>query len=459
MDAQPVFSPDGQRIIYVRCNNPEPDKCRWLSASPDGGGEQLLSIRSSDTGMPSGLTWSPDGKRIAFSLAFGRPQSSQTLPAFDVAKNQETPLFAFPDKRITDTKWMPNGRGIVVVYSDKATNFSRGQIGYVSYPDGKFEPLTNDTSNYNTLSLSSDGRTLTTIQSQQVEEVDILPSAGGATVMIPGISKLLRQVRSTGWLSDSELLLVLPTRILRLSTDGTKQSELFSDSNASLGAIAVCGNGHSIVFRMTGHEGNSSARLWRMDADGSNLKRLTDGESDGRPVCSPAGKWVYYFDGKAGRLMRIPLDGGTPEALPTVGVPGSQIFPFDGISRDERMLAAYGTVVDKATSTYRNSIAVLNSDSLSAPPLVIPADPRIVVANNVAPQFTPDSQAIVYGIRGENNVDNLWLQPLDGKPGRQITQFTTEEIRGFGWSPDGKKLAIGRGHLESDVVLIRETSK
>jgi hypothetical protein len=56
-------------------------------------------------------------------------------------------------------------------------------------------------------------------------------------------------------------------------------------------------------------------------------------------------------------------------------------------------------------------------------------------------------------------VDNLWLQPLNGKPGRQITQFQSDQIPGFGWSPDGKKLLIGRGHTESDVVLLRDTSK
>jgi len=37
---------------------------------------------------------------------------------------------------------MPDGRGLLVRYTDKSTNFARGQIGYVSYPEGKFEPLT-----------------------------------------------------------------------------------------------------------------------------------------------------------------------------------------------------------------------------------------------------------------------------------------------------------------------------
>jgi hypothetical protein len=59
---------------------------------------------------------------------------------------------------------------------------------------------------------------------------------------------------------------------------------------------------------MSGREGRVSSNLWRMDADGSNFKRLTDGEDDGLPVCSPIGKWVYYLDAKASRRMRVPLD-------------------------------------------------------------------------------------------------------------------------------------------------------
>jgi eukaryotic-like serine/threonine-protein kinase len=54
VDAHPVFSPDGQSMIYVRCNNPEAGKCRWLSANPDGSGEQTLFIRTG--GGPQGLT-------------------------------------------------------------------------------------------------------------------------------------------------------------------------------------------------------------------------------------------------------------------------------------------------------------------------------------------------------------------------------------------------------------------
>ncbi len=62
---------------------------------------------------------------------------------------------------------------------------------------------------------------------------------------------------------------------------------------------------------------------------------------------------------------------------------------------------------------------------------------------------------MVYPAR-ENGVDNLWLQPIDGSKGRQLTNFSSERIYDFHWSFDGEQLAMVRGHTDADVVLIRD---
>ncbi len=73
-------------------------------------------------------------------------------------------------------------------------------------------------------------------------------------------------------------------------------------------------------------------------------------------------------------------------------------------------------------------------------------------------RYSPDGKAIVYPVR-EGGVDNLWSQPLDGSPGKQITNFKSEQIREFHWSFDGSKLGLIRGHNDSDVVLIRDSQQ
>jgi eukaryotic-like serine/threonine-protein kinase len=57
----------------------------------------------------------------------------------------------------------------------------------------------------------------------------------------------------------------------------------------------------------------------------------------------------------------------------------------------------------------------------------------------------------------ENGVDNIWVQPLDGSAGYQTTQFKSEQIWSFRFSPDGKRLGIMRGHNDSDVVLLQQS--
>ncbi len=458
IDAHPTFSPDGQKMVFIRCNNPESNKCRWISAAPDGGNEQLLLVRP--TPIPGGLSWSSDGKFIAFVFSFASSQQQRQVLLFDTAKKQEYPLLSLPDKRFTDVKWMPDGRGLLVLYSDKSTNFTRGQIGYLSYPAGKLEPVTNDTNNYGSIALSSDGRTLSTIQAQSIAEIDILPASGGGTASpIPGISKLLQQTRSGGWLSNSEVLLVLPSRLLKVSLDGSQQTEIFSDSNASLGSAAICENGHTIVITMRGHDNDNSEHLWRMDADGSNLTRLTSGVSDELPNCAPAGKWVYYYSGDAkSPWTRVALAGGSSEQLTPRSGPEWGVFPITGVSWDDHRFVAFSTRAETSTNSYSQRIGVFNSASVDSPALSLDPNPRIRVDAGTI-MFAPDGQALAYTITGDNNADNIWLQPLDGKPGRQITQFHSDSIWGLAWSPDQKKLQIPRGHVESDVILLRDTTK
>ena len=69
--------------------------------------------------------------------------------------------------------------------------------------------------------------------------------------------------------------------------------------------------------------------------------------------------------------------------------------------------------------------------------------------------FTPDGKSVGYIVR-DQGVDNIFVQPLDGSPGHQITNFTSEHIAEFQWSPDGKVLAVARAQNNSDVVLLRE---
>jgi tricorn protease len=70
-------------------------------------------------------------------------------------------------------------------------------------------------------------------------------------------------------------------------------------------------------------------------------------------------------------------------------------------------------------------------------------------------RWTPDGSAVAY-ISTRDGVSNIWGQPIDGSPARQLTDFKSDFIYSFNWSRDGKQLALSRGPRTSDVVLISD---
>jgi Tol biopolymer transport system component len=162
---------------------------------------------------------------------------------------------------------------------------------------------------------------------------------------------------------------------------------------------------------------------------------------------------VYYYDFDATQIKRVLIEGGTPEIVPGTVVPNTSIESDPAISPDGKLLA-FWTQRFGDTEPEPARLAVVNLDAGPDPPRrTLKPDPRII-GNEL--QFTPDGKAVVYRLT-ENGADNLWLQPLDGSRGRKITNFQSDRIASYLFSPDGKTLGVMRSHGESAVVLLRDT--
>ena len=68
--------------------------------------------------------------------------------------------------------------------------------------------------------------------------------------------------------------------------------------------------------------------------------------------------------------------------------------------------------------------------------------------------WTRDSRALLC-LRDSQGVSNIWEQPSDGRPAAQVTHFEAGRIFSFALSGDGKRLAVAKGSIASDVILIR----
>ena len=68
-------------------------------------------------------------------------------------------------------------------------------------------------------------------------------------------------------------------------------------------------------------------------------------------------------------------------------------------------------------------------------------------------RWSADGNALLYK-KVEGGVANIWRQPLDGGAPSPVTSLTSGEIFDFALSRDGQWLALSRGSVASDVVLI-----
>jgi len=457
IDSDIAFSPDGRRIAFARRNDPEPGKYRLMTCNLNGGDEQVLHAVAPTSDAPAFVAWSPRDGQLAYRL-FRPDKALGGIALFDVESKKIGRFATFDDKLTKDFKWLPDGRGVLALYSRKGPDYyQRSQIGFVAEGADQLQPITRDTNSYATLTLSADGKTLATVQTKSTQNLYVLPAAGSQSPTANPVLPQGQNVYGFDWSADGNLVFSDYIRVLRIGTERSIPTQLLGDSTAAIVELAGCGSRY-MVFSWAFHGGTNSANVWRTNVDGTNPVKLTDGKDDRAPVCSADGKWVYYWDLSLQQVWRVPTAGsGKPEMFPGSAVP--RTFPTGtGLSPspEGKVLAYVLATMPTPEDPYpQYKIALLESSSTPSPPHLIDADERI---SSGGLNFTPDGKAVAYPIR-ENGVDNIWVQPLDGSQGRQITYFDSEQILNFRWSAEGRSLCILRGHTDSDVVLIRESSQ
>lgn len=333
---------------------------------------------------------------------------------------------------------------------------ARNQIGWISAQGGDPQPITRDTNSYETLTVSAAGKTVATVQTKQAHELDLVSGASVVTAALPDAQNL----SAFDWSGDGKLL-VSNGASLFSETPGGTPTTLLSDPDAYILNLTSCGPRY-VIAGWTFRDNSAGTHLWRLNNDGSGAMELTKGSFDGYAGCSPDGKWVYYWGSTNGEsALRVPIDGGSPEVVPGTNVKdsfgpiGKVLFTPDG-----KQLIFSAQLTDATNQRAVPKIAILSLDSLATSPRLIDADPRISgdIGFVGGLRMTPDGKAVAYVIT-EKGVDNIWAQPLDNSAGQQITNFTSDHIDDFHWSPDGKTLAVERSHHADDVVLLRNSGK
>jgi Tol biopolymer transport system component len=184
----------------------------------------------------------------------------------------------------------------------------------------------------------------------------------------------------------------------------------------------------------------------RVESNGADATRLANGDIVSM-VCTPDGKYVVYADySPPHTISRIPVEGGTPEKI-------AQVVGFLvgrlSISPDGKFLAY---PYEEYTPAPTLKLAIISSQG--GPPMKVITAPGGAYAWG-ALLWSPDGKSLQYMLT-EKEASNVWEQPLNGNPPRQLTRFDSGRIFDFHWSRDGKRLLMCRGEVSSDVVLLSD---
>lgn len=360
---------------------------------------------------------------------------------FSLQDGAERPLTNKRWAWLGELAWLSSGHGLILNTMELSGRLQ--QITYLSYPNGEARRITNDTNDYDGVSLTADSHTVATVQEKSSFDTWV------AAFAEPDSARPITSGGSSGreaWAPGGRLVFDKrggqgETNIWVMERDGSNAKQLTVSAGRINQAPRVTPDGRYIVFVS---ERTGTAHLWRMDIDGNNPKQLTNSPHDllwfGSPDCTPDGKWVIYMKtGREAGVWKVPIEGGdpvrannTPHALYFAASPDGKM-----IANDYETEAEAGGIGVEITALDGNT---------PAKRLDIPIGPI---------RWSPDSRSILY-IKNGGGVSNIWSQPISGGPPKQITHFNSALIRSFDLSRDGKQLVMNRGTANRDVVLIHD---
>ncbi|MBA2527309.1 MAG: PD40 domain-containing protein, partial [Pyrinomonadaceae bacterium] len=436
-----TFSPDGQRLAFMRDTSASASAV--VVANADGTGERVLAERKGQNWFDTAsAAWSPDGKTIACIAGSSAGRVFETVITVQVEDGAQKEFTSRKWLEAEGLVWQADGSGLVLAAAEQGAELK--QIWQLSYPGGEARRITNDFNDYGSLSLAAGTGALTAVQSNVLTNVWTAPD---------GEISRAKQITSgnfdgwsgIAWTPDGRLayasMVTGNLEIWIMAQDGTGQKQLTNDPNLDYTPV-VSPDGRYIVF-VSNRSGTPN--LWRMDMDGGNLKQLTVGSEDFNPQISPDGQWVIFdsWDTGTNTLYKISINGGEPVQL-------TDKFTFEvSISPDGKSLACF--YVDAQPGSPRRIIIMPFAGG--APLKTFDVPPTVDADSSV--HWTPDGHALLYfNVRGGSW--NLWSQPADGGKPAPLTDFKSGGVFRIAWSRDGKQVALTRGSVSSDVVLIRD---
>ena len=437
-----TFSPEGNRIAFIRNDNAATGEDQLIVANADGSNESKLAARKGDAFFPaSGSSWSPDGKLIACPAGAYAGGFHLTVVTVDAQTGEQKVITTRKFIDLGRVSWLSDGSGVLV--NAMEIGATQSQIWLIPYPMGEAQRITNTLNDYGGTSLTADSRSLVTVQWDVTANVWVTP----VNDLMHG--KQITSAKSEGdrglaWTPDGKIVYTSLAGgnldLWIMNADGTNQKQLTTDPREDTSPL-VSPDGRYIVFNSLR---GPLPSVWRMNLDGSNVKQLTDKE-DYPLAITPDSKSIIFTSWRTTKmsLWRISIDGGEPVQISNLFITAGSISP------DGKLIAC------RYREENPNSPMKLLLLPIEGGAPVKSID--LLPTTGGALQWSPDGKSLLVA-DNRTGTSNLWSLPLDGGPMKQITDFKPDYIFAFDrqWSGDGKLMAMSRGTVTSDVILISD---
>ena len=314
-------SPDGKTLAFIRY---EKVGIADLFVVPMRGGEPRRL--SNWNAMLMGLSWTPDGREIVYSVEEPAASRLWRVPTnsagpgrgsaiADVPAPAENPSISRPmPGQPARLAFQTITRDVDIHMVDLEARLVNGTI--------ESKPFSNSTRNEGSSRFSPDGRRIAFVSLR----------SGGPEIWVAGHDGSgLLQITSLGapgllvggWSPDGsqiafEAAIGGNTDVYVVGTDGGHLRRLTTEPSMD-GVPTWSGDGQWIYFASTRAE--ATPDIWRVSRDGGQATRLTR-NGGFEPRESPDGRYLFYLDRAPGaplgiptRLMRVPLAGGPEEPV------------------------------------------------------------------------------------------------------------------------------------------------
>lgn len=443
------ISPDGNRIAFIRSDS-KIHRNLLMTASSSGGDELEITGREFHNGNVLTPAWAPDGKTIAFSAFIPEKNNKIVSQIIEIPANGGDQKVIWSD---TENKFQ-TGRGLVWL-RDKSgllinlaiTRQFNTQIWQINYADGSARQVTKDFNSYNSLSLSSDGKSLVTTQQDFFLGVWVVPADK------PEQAKRLTNGKLEGnglsWTPDGKIVYSSNVSgkfdIWMMNADGSEKKQLTHQGVINI-EPCVSADGRYIFYFSV--EDNRVVGIMRMGIDGKNPVPVTTELGNWNVSCSSAENEIFYLsqNEKGLQIMKNSADGKQETRILQKDASRFALSP-DG----KKIAYAFW---DSEKQSYGKEIFSLETGKAATFELPDSAVQKIG-ETPISLRWTADSKNLTF-VNDEEGFSNIWLLPLSGEKPKPITSFKEDYVVSFAWSRDGKTLAVARGKAMSDAVLFKQ---